>query len=140
MDTSLLLSPPSLRRVILPMPASFTKINADPQQNHFSQRDSHEKLHNPSRCEKVPYNGHSFEPAPAHDIPLPALNGYRTSLDLEGALVDKAIENVMTLPQEVQEAVSMQKLQNNEITRCEKYIATILRRTVMMSYYKRFLQ
>lgn len=126
MDTSLLLSPPSLRRVILPMPASFTKINADPQQNHFSQRDSNEKLPNPSRCDKVPNNGHSFEPAPAHDIPLPALNGYRTSLDLEGALVDKAIENVMTLPQEVQEAVSMQKLQNNEITRCEKYLATIL--------------
>lgn len=52
--------------------------------------------------------------------------GCRTSLDLEGALVGKAIENVMTLPQEVQEAVSMQKLQNNEITRCEKYLATIL--------------
>lgn len=24
---------------------------------------------------QVPNNGHSFEPAPAHDIPLPALNG-----------------------------------------------------------------
>lgn len=58
---------------------------------------------------------------------MPVLvTGYHTSLDLEGALVDKAIENVMTLPQEVQEAVSMQKLQNNEITRCEKYLATIL--------------
>lgn len=58
---------------------------------------------------------------------MPVLvTGCRTSLDLEGALVDKAIENVMTLPQEVQEAVSMQKLQNNEITRCEKYLATIL--------------
>lgn len=120
MDTSLLLSPPSLRRVILPMPVSFTQVDTNPQQNG--------KRHNPSRREKVPNNDdHSFVPAPTQDPTLSAFNaGCRTSLDLEGALVDKAIENVMTLPQEVQEAVSMQKLQNNEITRCKKYLATIL--------------
>lgn len=50
-----LCSPPSLRRVILPMPTSFTKVDTDPQQKHVAQTncDSHEKLHNPSRCEKV---------------------------------------------------------------------------------------
>ena len=50
----------------------------------------------------------------------------KSSLDLEGALVDRAIENVMTLPQEVQEAVTLQRLQNSEITRCEQYLNSML--------------
>jgi hypothetical protein len=50
----------------------------------------------------------------------------QSSLELEGAMVDKAIENVLTLPQEFQEAMSMQKLQNNEIAKFEKYLSSIL--------------
>ena len=50
----------------------------------------------------------------------------KSSLDLEGALVDRAIESVMTLPQEVQQAVTLQRLQNSEITRCEQYLNSML--------------
>ena len=43
--------------------------------------------------------------------------GYTSSIDLEGILVDTAIDNVMNLPQAFNEVVEMQKDQSNEIQR-----------------------
>lgn len=42
---------------------------------------------------------------------------YASSIDLEGIMVDNAIDNVMNLPQAFNEVVEMQKDQSNEIQR-----------------------
>lgn len=51
--------------------------------------------------------------------------GYASSIDLEGIMVDNAIDNVMNLPQAFNEVVEMQKDQSNEIQRQQLILKTM---------------
>ncbi|XP_078315845.1 uncharacterized protein LOC111128723 isoform X2 [Crassostrea virginica] len=136
MDCSLLQSPPSLRRVIVPMPSSFTEVQISyPQLEQEPQCESNDVsetvqgLPHKGEIMSKPENDQNILSSQKQDSIYTtscADTASKSSLDLEGALVDRAIESVMTLPQEVQEAVTLQRLQNSEITRCEQYLNSML--------------
>ncbi|XP_048734958.2 uncharacterized protein LOC125650591 isoform X2 [Ostrea edulis] len=135
MEHNPLFGPPQLQRVIMPMPPS-SPLQSCPKLDHISHRECAVEddtkvgitTSTVSQNEEVQKHDQSFVSEKV--LPVVSMGSSpikpQSSLDMEGAMVDKAIENVLTLPQEFQEVMSMQKLQNNEIAKFEKCLSSIL--------------
>ncbi|XP_061173610.1 rootletin-like [Saccostrea echinata] len=133
----LLPGPPQLCRVILPMPTLSAssrdrpKLDLNKQKVCFTEGEAEigisattaARTEQRQKNDQVVSSESAMSATSSGTFHSPE---HRSSVDIEGAMVDKAIENVLTLPQEFQEVVMMQKLHNNEIAKFEKCLSSIL--------------